>query len=133
MGLGIGLLLIAVGAILTWAVTTTESGLDASAAGAILTVVGFVGLVLSIVLWPSSTFSRAVRWGTRPGSWVTSATCLRRRAATRERLMLPISCPWTITSPLVGRSSPATRWSSVVLPLPDRPTTAVNVLLSNVR
>ena len=51
MGLGIGLLLIAVGAILTWAVTTTESGLDASAVGAILMVVGFVGLVLSIVLW----------------------------------------------------------------------------------
>jgi hypothetical protein len=53
MGLGIGLLLIAVGAILTWAVTTTASGLDVNAVGVILMLVGFVGLVLSTVLWSS--------------------------------------------------------------------------------
>ena len=53
MGLGVGLLLIAVGAVLTWAVTTTESGLDVNAVGVILMAVGFVGLVLSTVLWSS--------------------------------------------------------------------------------
>ena len=34
---------------------------------------------------PSSTFSSAVRYGTSPGSWVTSATWRRRSAASSER------------------------------------------------
>ena len=34
--------------------------------------------------------------------------------------------PATVTSPAVGRSSPASRCSSVVLPLPERPTSAVS-------
>jgi hypothetical protein len=58
VGLGVSPLLIAVGAILTWAVTTSASGLDVNVVGVILMVVGFVGLVLSIVLW--STW-----WGPR--------------------------------------------------------------------
>jgi hypothetical protein len=51
MGTSISLVLIAVGAILTWAVTATASGIDISTVGIILMVVGAVGLVLSIFFW----------------------------------------------------------------------------------
>jgi len=46
MGLGVSLFLIAAGAILTWAVNATVSGLDINTIGVILLVVGIVGLVL---------------------------------------------------------------------------------------
>ena len=51
MGFGVSLILIAVGAILTWAVETTVSGLDVNAVGVILMVVGLAGLVLSLAFW----------------------------------------------------------------------------------
>jgi hypothetical protein len=51
MGIGVSLILIAVGAILTWAVETSVSGLDVNAVGVILMIVGLVGLVLSLVFW----------------------------------------------------------------------------------
>jgi hypothetical protein len=51
MGIGISLILIAVGAILTWGVTATASGLNVDAIGVILMIVGLLGLVLSMVLW----------------------------------------------------------------------------------
>ena len=51
MGIGVSLILIAVGAILTWAVETSVSGLDVNAVGVILMIVGLVGLVLSLAFW----------------------------------------------------------------------------------
>jgi hypothetical protein len=51
MGLGVSLLLIAAGAILTWAVTATTSGIDVNTVGVILLVVGAVGFLLSLVFW----------------------------------------------------------------------------------
>ena len=53
MGIGVSLILIAVGAILTWAVNATVSGLDVNAVGVILMVVGAIGLVLSLMFWSS--------------------------------------------------------------------------------
>lgn len=53
MGIGVSLILIAVGAILTWAVNATVSGLDINTIGIILMVVGAVGLVLSLLFWSS--------------------------------------------------------------------------------
>ncbi len=52
-GIGLSLVLIAVGAILAWAVETTVAGLDIVVVGAILMVVGTVGLVLSLLFWAS--------------------------------------------------------------------------------
>lgn len=49
MGFVVSLLLIAVGAVLYWAVTATISGLELSTLGVILMVVGAAGLVLSLV------------------------------------------------------------------------------------
>jgi hypothetical protein len=53
MGIGVSLILIAAGAILTWAVNATVSGVDINAIGVILMVVGAVGLVLSLMFWSS--------------------------------------------------------------------------------
>jgi hypothetical protein len=53
MGIGVSLILIAAGAILTWAVNATVSGLDINTIGVILMVVGIIGLVLSLMFWSS--------------------------------------------------------------------------------
>jgi hypothetical protein len=53
MGMAVSLFLIAVGAILTWAVTATTNGLDVNTVGVILMIVGLVGLLLSLVFWSS--------------------------------------------------------------------------------
>ncbi len=53
MGLGVSLILIAVGAVLTWAVTATVSGIDIKVVGVILLIVGILGFVLSMLFWSS--------------------------------------------------------------------------------
>ncbi len=53
MGLGVGLLLVAVGAILAFAVNAEVSGLDISTIGWILMIVGVVGVILSMIFWSS--------------------------------------------------------------------------------
>ena len=67
MGIGVSLILIAAGAILTWAVNATVSGIDINAIGVILMVVGLVGLIISLVFWSS--------WGAgAPGRRRTTTT-----------------------------------------------------------
>jgi hypothetical protein len=51
MGIGVSLILIGVGAILTWAVNATSSSIDVNTVGVILMVVGAVGLLLSLMFW----------------------------------------------------------------------------------
>jgi hypothetical protein len=53
MGIGISLLLIAVGAILIWAVDVAVSGIDLTTVGWILLVVGAIGALLSTIFWSS--------------------------------------------------------------------------------
>ena len=53
MGMGVSLILIAVGAILTWAVNAEVSGVDIQTIGVILLVVGLVGALLSMIFWSS--------------------------------------------------------------------------------
>jgi hypothetical protein len=60
VGIGVSILLIAVGAILIWGVTGEVSGIDVDAIGVILLVVGALGLLLSMIFWSS--------WG-GPGYW----------------------------------------------------------------
>lgn len=50
MRIGSSMVLIAVGAILKFAVTTSVSGISLSTVGVILMVVGIAGLVISLVL-----------------------------------------------------------------------------------
>jgi hypothetical protein len=77
MGLGVSLILIAVGAILTWAVDVHANGLNVNAIGVILMIVGLVGFLLSLAFWSSW-------WG--PGYFSRGAapagrTIRRRRTA----------------------------------------------------
>jgi hypothetical protein len=51
MGISASLILIAVGAILTWAVTTEVSGVDINTVGVILMVVGLAGALISVIFW----------------------------------------------------------------------------------
>ena len=54
MGLGVSLILIAVGAILAWAVhVDSSSAFDINTIGYILLVVGIVGALLSMIFWSS--------------------------------------------------------------------------------
>ena len=53
MGLGVSLILIAVGAILAFAVNADVSGLEVETIGWILLVVGIVGALLSMMFWSS--------------------------------------------------------------------------------
>jgi Domain of unknown function (DUF6458) len=53
MGIGVSLILIAVGAILTWAVTDNVSNVDLSTIGVILMVVGLAGGLISLMFWSS--------------------------------------------------------------------------------
>ena len=50
MRIGMSLLLIAIGAILKFAVTTTVSGVSLSTVGVVLMVVGLAGLVISLIM-----------------------------------------------------------------------------------
>lgn len=49
MGIGISIFLIAVGAVLLWAVTASVAGVSLNAVGVILMVVGFIGLLAGLI------------------------------------------------------------------------------------
>ena len=53
MGFGASLVLMAVGAILMWAVEIDVKGLDLYTVGLILLVIGIVGFALSLIFWSS--------------------------------------------------------------------------------
>lgn len=67
MGVGTSIFLIALGAILRFAVTATVSGVSFDTIGLILMVVGVIGLVLSLVFWSAI------------GSWYPGRTTVVRR------------------------------------------------------
>jgi hypothetical protein len=53
VGVGVGLLLVAAGAILAFAVKRDLEGVDVQVIGAILIVVGLIGILLDLLLWHS--------------------------------------------------------------------------------
>ncbi|MBV8957980.1 MAG: hypothetical protein JOZ37_10035 [Actinobacteria bacterium] len=53
MGLGTSIFLIAVGAILDFAVKVNTNGVNLHTIGAILMIVGAIGVVLSLIFWSS--------------------------------------------------------------------------------
>ncbi len=69
MGIGVGIFLMVLGAILTFAVETNVPGINVKALGVILMLIGLVALFYSLLFWSSLT-----PWG-------------RRRAAARRRLV----------------------------------------------
>ena len=79
MGIGTSIFLIAVGAILKYAVTADVSGIDLEVVGVILMVVGVVGLLLSL-LWMTV-------WANRRGSAVVADRAVVREPVERERVV----------------------------------------------
>jgi hypothetical protein len=53
MGISFSILLIAVGAVLAWAVSAEVSGVDVQLMGVILLIVGIIGFIGSLVFWSS--------------------------------------------------------------------------------
>ena len=53
MGIGVSLILIAVGAVLAFAVHVTTSGFNVNTVGYILLVIGAVGGLISLAFWSS--------------------------------------------------------------------------------
>lgn len=53
MGLGVSLILIAVGAVMAWAVHVNTTGFNINTVGYILLVVGIIGGLLSMIFWSS--------------------------------------------------------------------------------
>ena len=51
MGIGVGLVLIAIGAVLTFAVNATFSGFSIATIGVILMIVGAVGLLIDLAIF----------------------------------------------------------------------------------
>ena len=93
MGIAVSLLLIALGAILAWAVNAEPSGLDLDAVGIILIVVGLVGFVLSL-LWWQSWWAAARSAVERPTSRIRATTTRRGNpraggASSRKRSCRP--------------------------------------------
>jgi hypothetical protein len=63
VGIGVSIFLIALGAILAFAVNAEVSGLDIHTVGWILLAVGIIGLVLSMIFW--SSWGGPSGWGRR--------------------------------------------------------------------
>jgi hypothetical protein len=51
MGIGVGIFLVAIGAILTFAVNVTTSAVNLETVGVILMLVGCTGVALSLIYW----------------------------------------------------------------------------------
>ena len=72
MGISVSLILAAAGAVLTWAVSATVSGLNIQTVGVILLIVGVIGFITSLFFWSS--------WGGFGGRGMTA----------RERVVEPV-------------------------------------------
>jgi hypothetical protein len=75
MGIGVSIFLIAVGAILAFAVNAEVSGLDIEVVGWILLAVGAIGILLSLLFWGS--------WG----GWGRREVVEERPATRRETVV----------------------------------------------
>jgi hypothetical protein len=76
MGIGVSIFLIAVGAVLAFAVEAEVSGLDIQVVGWILLAVGAAGILLSLLFWSS--------WGGWGRREVVEERPARRETVVRE-------------------------------------------------
>src|SRR3989442_12853618 len=90
MGVAVGLILVAFGAILTWAVNVDVSGLNVTAVGVILLVLGIIVVILDFLWWRSWTW--AVPW--RQTTYVEGAPAPRQYSwwPSRRRVVFDEEC-----------------------------------------
>jgi hypothetical protein len=88
MGIGVSVFLLAVGAILAFAVDVTTQGLDLNMVGVILMVVGLIGLLTSFIFWDRLGFGGGYRREYRRDTYVDDddpVVVSRRGGRVRER------------------------------------------------
>ena len=91
MGIGVSLVLIAAGAILTWGVNAEVSGLDLQTVGIILMVVGAVGGLISLIFWSSwGGCGRLSARDRRPRAASASSSGARSQRPTTGRLRMGV-------------------------------------------
>ncbi|HUR48530.1 MAG TPA: DUF6458 family protein [Acidimicrobiales bacterium] len=78
MGMGTSIFLIAIGAILAFAVDVQTEGVNLNTIGMILLIVGAIGAVLSMIFWSS--------WGGFGGTRVVEGRTAGRRTVVEEEI-----------------------------------------------
>ena len=78
MGIGVSVVLMAVGAVMTFALEANLEGIDLDTVGIILMIAGAVGLLLSMLFWRD-----AAPWGGRGRTVVREEHVLEHRALSR--------------------------------------------------
>jgi hypothetical protein len=87
MGFVVSLLIIALGAILTWGVNDTSSSVNLDVIGVVLMCVGLVGFILTMFFWESwwgPGYFRRTRYASRPGYDYGAAPERRREYVVEE-------------------------------------------------
>ena len=86
MGIGVSVFLLAVGAILAFAVEFSTEGIDLNAVGVILMVVGVIGLFTSFLFWDRLGFGGSRRTYVRDTAYDDEPVMVSRRGdRVRER------------------------------------------------
>ena len=87
MGIGVSVFLLAVGAILAFAVDVSTQGIDLNAVGVILMIVGLIGLLTSFLFWDRLGFGGGYRRTYTRDSYVDDDPVVveRRGGTVRER------------------------------------------------
>jgi hypothetical protein len=89
VGIILSLIVMAVGAILTWGINSSGGSVDVDVVGIILMIVGFVLFLISLLLWNSWWGAGFWGWGPGPGPGgpYEGGAVVRRRAywPTRRR------------------------------------------------
>jgi hypothetical protein len=96
VGIAFGLVLVAAGAILTWAVNASVSGLDINAVGVILLILGIVLVVLDMLWWQSwqaGPWRRAAYVDTVAAPPVAPVAPAGRRVVVEEDEVVPPAGP----------------------------------------
>jgi type IV secretory pathway VirB3-like protein len=89
MGIGVSIFLLALGAILAFAIDVQTSGIDLNTVGVILMVVGAIGLATSFMFWDRMGFGAAGRRTVSRTSVVDDGVAVAPRAtAVRERTVV---------------------------------------------
>jgi hypothetical protein len=87
VGIILSLIVMAVGAILTWGVNSSGGSVDVDVVGVVLMIVGFILFLISLLLWRTWWGAGFWGWGPGPGPYDEDAAVMRRRAywPTRRR------------------------------------------------
>jgi hypothetical protein len=88
MGIGVSIFLLALGAILAFAVDVQANGIDINTVGVILMIVGAIGLATSFLFWDRMGFGSASRRTVTRHDYVDDGVTVAPRAGVRERTVV---------------------------------------------